>query len=1479
MHPSKPLARVLGAALLALPLGLLSAPASAQATCSSRTECVEKGIPFTNQDPGVSFGSPADTVYEARQDVEVFVADAWGLDEYSRSLTVAGGTLLTQGWRWNKPVTSAWMVGTVQLVPGGNVLTARICDLTSRCTQATRTVVYQVPPPPPSRTAAVLRNVYRAENRNLATCDGCGEAVLQYTTPEYVSMDQPRSVTLFYSSSQASPRGFVEVEALERSPEAAAYMTLEIMQPGGALMTLDNGTTRQYYRTGSGANRLAASFDASNMTTGMYTFTAVVTSYWSDGTHTPPVQTSVRVPVVNERGSRFGAGWTVAGLERLHIQSDGILLTDGAGKVQWFASGGCTASACVYTSPPGEAGTLTRVLPNDYYVRSRVDGSETHFFGGGNVALHRDRFGNTVSFEYDGGTWGMPTAVVDPAGMRMAFTYHPGGYLRSLRDPAGRESYVWYMGIDVWQIHSPDARLALDSMSYTDHRLTGWTDARRGRWSLTYDAAGRVQRTEAPAVTDGGVTARATVTVRSRESAVLPQPGTGTAALMARPVPPDTAVLVIASAGDTTRVWSDAWGLAARVRTEDGTTALRRNGNGQVTSLDDGKGTAISFDDQTGRPWAVTRVTAVAADGGGTWTFGYGAYGALNRVTEVDGPVIDHVLDALGRRTATLRGADTVAWYTYDASGRPLTTRDAKQHTATYTYQPSGTRNLASVTTDGVTTQHRYDAVGRPVRTVTATSAGDSVAYDVMNRVASVTASVGTMRFGFGVNGVDLDDVVDPLGQRYQFRHNVVGWVTQEIDPGGRTALFGYYPATGTARTGTDRRGNTIAFTYDEQGRPLTRTADGAATTWRYDPAGRWAVVANAASYDSINYDSEGKVTRTVTWRGGLEFSIHHTYDAANRPDSVIVAGAWGSSASVYMYDRFGRMDGIRDPAGRWTELFYNQEGMVDSLRLPTVDTARTLFRYDARHQLSSTLSETLNQTRQYGYSALGQVLRDSISSGTVGWQHDYGYDALGRIASWELHRFGRKRVCYNIRECSTIDTDSLAQSLAFSWDAVGNPSGATRDPGNRVRAHGGYSLEYDLDGNLVRKYNASGFNQTFTWNALGQLTATDRPGVGWAAFQYDGRGRRVRRQDHTGAVTHYVYDGDDLVLEVDGAGNRIRDYTYLPGIDQPHSMRQWASGAGGAIFYYQMQKPGHVSGLVNTSNQLVNEYRYTPFGTPVNGYPVQGTPNPLQYMARELDGLAGLYYVRNRWYDPQQGRFISEDPIGLEGGINQYAYVGGNPISRRDPSGLCHDGGNLLSSGYSQAPLGDGSGYWEFRHRNQLYHGHSAGQYYTICSPGSGWDDAWAMFRDFMNGSGPLSRTFRQGSVQAAEMRFAPGVNGARNLLCSKFNAGNRNPDVTDYGARFGLLGPFRAWRNATRQFVGSYNVNIHGNGDGTATFFISNATTMESLLYHIPGVPSYERNAINQDLSRVGVSLSLPGGNMYQTITWTETLAETCR
>jgi len=94
----------------------------------------------------------------------------------------------------------------------------------------------------------------------------------------------------------------------------------------------------------------------------------------------------------------------------------------------------------------------------------------------------------------------------------------------------------------------------------------------------------------------------------------------------------------------------------------------------------------------------------------------------------------------------------------------------------------------------------------------------------------------------------------------------------------------------------------------------------------------------------------------------------------------------------------------------------------------------------------------------------------------------------------------------------------------------------------------------------------------------------------------------------------------------------------------------------------------GSVIALTDATGAIVTNYTYEPYGATTQTGTVSA--NPHQYTGRENDGT-GLYFYRARYYDPQLMRFISEDPIGLAGGLNSYAYVDGDPISLKDPKGL----------------------------------------------------------------------------------------------------------------------------------------------------------------------------------------------------------------
>jgi RHS repeat-associated protein len=161
--------------------------------------------------------------------------------------------------------------------------------------------------------------------------------------------------------------------------------------------------------------------------------------------------------------------------------------------------------------------------------------------------------------------------------------------------------------------------------------------------------------------------------------------------------------------------------------------------------------------------------------------------------------------------------------------------------------------------------------------------------------------------------------------------------------------------------------------------------------------------------------------------------------------------------------------------------------------------------------------------------------------------------------------------------------------------------------------------------------------------------------------FQYD----VIRRARPIATTTNYLYDGPDIIEEVDNSGNLLATYSKGPGIDET-----LAAVRSGATWYYEADGLGSVTSLTNSVGTLTDTYAYDSHGklTASTG----STVNPFRYAGREFDSETGLYYYRNRYYDSSIGRFLSEDPLEFEGGdANLYRYVGNSPVTYIDPDGL----------------------------------------------------------------------------------------------------------------------------------------------------------------------------------------------------------------
>jgi RHS repeat-associated protein len=165
-------------------------------------------------------------------------------------------------------------------------------------------------------------------------------------------------------------------------------------------------------------------------------------------------------------------------------------------------------------------------------------------------------------------------------------------------------------------------------------------------------------------------------------------------------------------------------------------------------------------------------------------------------------------------------------------------------------------------------------------------------------------------------------------------------------------------------------------------------------------------------------------------------------------------------------------------------------------------------------------------------------------------------------------------------------------------------------------------------------------------------------------SFKYDPFGRRIYKSSSSG-TSIYAYDGQNLIEETNSSGGVVARYSQTQNIDEPLAMLRSSTTS-----YFHADGLGSVTSLSNAAGSLAQTYGYDSFGKQTSSS--GSLTNPFQYTGRELDSETSLYYMRARYFDPSNGRFINEDPLGFDsGGENFYAYTENNPIGFKDPLGL----------------------------------------------------------------------------------------------------------------------------------------------------------------------------------------------------------------
>ncbi len=254
-----------------------------------------------------------------------------------------------------------------------------------------------------------------------------------------------------------------------------------------------------------------------------------------------------------------------------------------------------------------------------------------------------------------------------------------------------------------------------------------------------------------------------------------------------------------------------------------------------------------------------------------------------------------------------------------------------------------------------------------------------------------------------------------------------------------------------------------------------------------------------------------------------------------------------------------------------------------------------------------------------------------------------------------------------------------------FIYDPVGNrldshlATGQVHDSANRLLEDSNFTYTYDANGNLIEKRNKGTGNLTlYSYDPENQLITVERfTVVGGSApimvaeYRYDALGRRIEKVVN-GVSTRFVYDNEDIILEVDGTGRSQAISLHGPGIDEPLAVSR-RTEAGFGTFIYHADGLGSISTLTDLNGDPVRTYTYDSFGRIVDQ--TGAVTNPYTYAAREFDAETGLYYYRTRYYNPAVGTFLSEDTLPgvleLPQSLNRYPYVGNNPATFTDPFGL----------------------------------------------------------------------------------------------------------------------------------------------------------------------------------------------------------------
>lgn len=727
----------------------------------------------------------------------------------------------------------------------------------------------------------------------------------------------------------------------------------------------------------------------------------------------------------------------------------------------------------------------------------------------------------------------------------------------------------------------------------------------------------------------------------------------------------------------------------------DGTLSSQVTGSGDATSTITGQTTSYTYN-------TLKQKTSETNPDGEVTQFAYDLAGRITETTMHNGNRVQNTYYPTGvlasQKSLTANGSVAAENYQFlDSNGRVSKTQqgsDATRQYTTFIYDNNG--NLKQTTSAaGIIEKWDYDALNRVTSHTDGAGNVDTTAYDINDNVtiAKDALNAGTNPFSYR-NGSTLTQEVNSDYGTKSYSYNEADQLTQRLH-GTRKCDY----------NNLDELGRYRAFAC---------AANSGTTANEYQ-------INDNYTYDQSRYGRLDKVSTGLT---GFDVDTSYSYDAYDRitQKSTInqlynrYAGTSGRTLNMnYGYSTGGKITALTLPSTRAITYSYNAQGMLTSINLYGNPLIRNIT-YDGANRVTGWLwssAGNASYSQSYNNDGSTNTITNKNSAGTTNYSLTYGYDKDGRIT--QLTRDNGTQDTYGYDNVDRLTSESrttggtATYSISYTYDKNGNRTSLTATGQHMQPAA---SATYTYSGNKLASFSKAGVAQSVSHTANGELIYGQTPRYDNGArrkvdtvstteyyyMNYNHKNERsFRDRVVNGAVTtmsQYIYDEQShLIGEYSNNGEPV-EYIWLG--DKP-VVAIYSSGNTARIYYIVTDAQNTPRRLINSGTQAVAwSWDSTAFGL---GTPTGTETFNLRFPGQYFDAATGQFYNHNRYYNPELGRYMEADPIGLEGGLNPYTYAGSNPVMNVDPSGLISEmsigdmrevnlGNNLINAAFLEAQI-----------------------------------------------------------------------------------------------------------------------------------------------------------------------------------------------